>query len=191
MAEVKEGRDRRESTRERSRRNERPARPDIREVREPRGLLEGDLKKPKLEHDGDQTKHAHSRDEDELMDAKGPPVFDLTQRDDDDDDGSGALCSDGDAVWKASNLQKEKRFDFSLAEGPPNGGDIIAPTPHLGPAPSTPLTLVGQHQSVAPPWISDLLESMATLHQKQDRTHADVLDFGNEIKNQALRLDTP
>ena len=181
----------RENTRERSRRNERPARPDIREVREPRGLLEGELKKPKLEHESDLSKHAHLRDEDELMDAKGPPVFDLTQRDDDDDDGSGALCADGDAVWKTSNLHADKRLDSALTNGLPGGGDIIAPTPHLGPAPSTPITLIGQHQSVAPPWISDLLESMATLHQKQDRTHVDVLDFGNEIKNQALRLDTP
>ena len=179
----------RESTRERSRRIERPTRPDIREARESRGSLEGELKKPKLEHDSDLPKHAHPRDEDELLDAKGPPVFDLTQRDED-DDGSGALSPDDDARWNASNLQKEKRIDFPLADGPPNGEGIIAPTPHLGPAPSTPLTLVGQHQSLAPPWISDLLDSMATLHQKQDRTHVDVLDFGNEIKNQALRLDT-
>ena len=112
------------------------------------------------------------------MDAKGPPVFDLTQRDDDDDDGSGALCADGDAVWKTSNLHADKRLDSALTNGLPGGGDIIAPTPHLGPAPSTPITLIGQHQSVAPPWISDLLESMATLHQTQDRTHVDVLDFG-------------
>ena len=31
---------------------------------------------------------------------------------------------------------------------------------------------------------------MATLHQKQDRTHVDVLEFGSEIKNHGLRLET-
>ena len=67
----------REKSRERSRRCDRTNKEDPRRGGSSTvGVAETEYKKPKLEHD---------RKSDELMDAQGPPVFDLTQQDDDDE----------------------------------------------------------------------------------------------------------
>ena len=112
------------------------------------------------------------------MTAAGPPVYDLTQQDADESE-----HDEGHSKQLGSGMGPYKVF------GGIGGEAIVAPTPTLAPAPTTPFTRLAQH-GPAPPWISDLLDSMATLHQKQDRTHVDVLEFGSEIKNQGLRLDT-
>ena len=112
------------------------------------------------------------------MTAAGPPVYDLTQQDADESENDA-----GHSKQLGSGMGPYKVF------GGIGGDAIVAPTPTLAPAPTTPLAQLAQH-GPAPPWISDLLDSMATLHQKQDRTHVDVLEFGSEIKNQGLRLDT-
>ena len=155
----------RENSRERSRRCDRTNKEDPRRGGSSTvGVAETEYKKPKLDHD---------RKSDELMDAQGPPVFDLTQQDDDDENDTTVPPREKDGA----GLGPYKHFD----KHQPDEG-ITAPTPALGPAPATPLThLVQQQQQqqtpIPPPWISDLLDSMATLHRKQDSTHSDVLDL--------------
>ena len=128
------------NTRERSRRNERPPR---REARELTGPLEGELKKPKLEHEHDQTGPGNHRDEDELMDAKGPPVFDLTQRDDDDDEDNASGGSEGVASRTACNPLNDKKKDtFHAPIGALGSDGIAAPTPQLGPVPGSQISWI-------------------------------------------------
>ena len=102
------------------------------------------------------------------MDALGPSVYDLTQQDDDDDDNEAPKGKDGAGMGPYKHFDKQHEDDA-----------IFAPTPALAAAPSTPLhhlvhqqLQMQQQQSAAPPppWISDLLDSMATLHKKQDST---------------------
>ena len=156
----------RENSRERSRRCDRTNKEDPRRGGSSTvGVAETEYKKPKLGHD---------RKSDELMDAQGPPVFDLTQQDDDDENDTTVpprekekMAPDWDrtSTLTSINLMKASRH----------------PHQPSGPAPATPLThLVQQQQQqtpIPPPWISDLLDSMATLHRKQDSTHSDVLDL--------------
>ena len=163
----------RESTRERSRRIDRPSRRDDRAGK----AAETEPKKARRD-DAAEVALNSNKGEDELMEAAGPTVYDLTQQDAVDSDSEGNLTK-----LPGSGLGPYKVFNSASGDG------IVAPTPGLAPAPTTPLAQLAQH-GPAPPWISDLLDSMATLHQKQDRTHVDVLEFGNEIKNQGLRLDT-
>ena len=132
-------------------------------------MVEVEPKKPKLEHALQDTK------DDELMDAAGPVMYDLTQQDDDEGPKD-----------PSAGLGPYKHFENDEPEG------IAAPTPALGPAPVTPFPnlMLQQSENPPPPWIVDLMDSMASLHKKQDNTHADVLEFGTEIKNQGLRIDT-
>ena len=169
----------RENSRERSRRCDRSGKEDARKGGPAAtGAIENAHKKLKKEHD--------RKSEDELMDAQGPSVYDLTQQDDDDDDDGASKERTGAGMGPYKHFDKQHEEDA-----------ITAPTPALAAAPSTPLhhlvhQQMQQQQSATlpPPWISDLLDSMATLHRKQDSTHSDVLEFSSEIKNQGLRLDT-
>ena len=165
-------------SRERSRRSDRPRKPDEILVPDP----QAEAKKPKLEH-------PTLEPQDELMEARSKAlsplrsnadVYDLTQADHD---------SENEELRQPPKDKAPYLSDVN----------IYAPTPGIvggvG-APTTPLDqLIGDaHKqnggAVPPPWISDLMDSMAVLHNKQDRTHQDVLEWGREIAGHSVRLET-
>ena len=174
------GRPKREEgrSRERSRRNDRPRKPDKRS-NEP----QNELKKPKLDH-------VNQESEDELMEARSKAaspgkmsgrasVYDLTQADlDSDHENESPVHTHARSSAEGGAYHPEPGANEPGGHKPESC--IFAPTPRLG-APTTPLDQLREraqltHPAIPPPWISDLLDSMATLHTKQDRTHQDILE---------------
>ena len=140
-------------------------------------------KKPKLE-DKDEPP------QDELMIGRplNPPVFggfpqgQVFDISGEDDELEGAR-EGGSEGWAGTGIVPQ----HLLSSKPPEGGMGIPPREFVTPINDMP----NQHVKVdgAPDWVNSLMQSMQSMHIKQDQQHRDVMGIALEVDEHATRLE--